>query len=498
MSPKAHSAQTPTHSPILRKADPLTDQATTLINGSWTQLPARKTVTNPATGETVGTICWGDSFTAIEAADAAAAAFPSWSATPARTRADILNRASALLLERRSQIAPLLAAEAGKRLAEAEGELTFSAEYIRWFAEETRQPQGSVLSEEDPARRHLTTRSAAGVVVSLTSWNFPCSLQARKLAPALAAGCTVVARVSERAPLAAVELFRVFMDAGLPAGVLNLVHGPSGELTNTLLEHPATRVVTFTGSTPVGRQIMAKAAERVVRPLLELGGDAPFIVFDDADLDAAVDGAVTAKTRNTGQSCVGANRFLVQDGVYEEFTTRLAARLDALNIVGGAAAATESDLGPMIDMRAVAGVQGMVNEALSLGAIELTTPREVPPEGSYLRPMLLTNVPAEARLAQEEVFGPVAAAFRFTSEAEAMSMANNTEMGLAAYVFSKDAGRCWRTAEALEAGIVGVNDAVASVAFAPMGGVKQSGLGREGSSLGLEEFTEPKYIAWRA
>lgn len=476
----------------------MNDQATTLINGRWIELPARKTVTNPATGEAVGTICWGDSSTATEAADAAAAAFASWSATPARIRADILNRASALLLERRSQIAPLLAMEAGKRLAEAEGELTFSAEYIRWFAEEARQPKGSVLSEEDPARRHLTTRSAAGVVISLTSWNFPCSLQARKLAPALAAGCTVVARVSERAPLAAVELFRVFMDAGVPAGVINLVHGPSQELTNTLLEHPKTRVVTFTGSTSVGRRIMAKAAERVVRPLLELGGDAPFIVYDDADLDAAVDGAVTAKTRNTGQSCVGANRFLVQDGIYDDFTTKLAARLDALNIVGGASAATESDLGPMIDMQAVAGVQKMVDDALSLGAIELTTPREVPAGGSYLRPILLANVPSSALLAQEEVFGPVAAVFRFASEAEAVALANNSEMGLAAYIFSKDAGRCWRTAEALEAGIVGINDAVASVAFAPMGGVKQSGLGREGSSLGLEEFTEPKYVAWRA
>lgn len=475
----------------------MTDQATTLINGRWLELPARKTVSNPGTGQEIGTVCWGDASTAAEAADAAAAAFRSWSGTPARVRSDILLRAAELLLERRDKIAPLLAAEAGKRLPEAEGELNFSAEYIRWFAEESRRPTGQVLSAEDPARRHLTTRSAAGVVVSLTSWNFPCSLQARKIAPALAAGCTVVARVSERAPLAAAELFRVFTDAGLPPGVLNLVHGPAREITNTLLEHPAVRVVTFTGSTAVGRQIMAKAADRVIRPLLELGGDAPFIVFDDADLEVAVDAAVIAKTRNTGQSCVGANRFLVQDGVFDEFTSRLAVRLDKLLVGDGSADGSAADIGPMIDQQAVAGVQAMVDEALALGAVELTTPRDVPGTGSFLRPMLLADVPPTARLAMDEVFGPVAAAFRFSTEDEALDLANNTDMGLAAYVFSADAARCWRVAESLEAGIVGVNDAVPSVAFAPMGGVKQSGLGREGSSIGLEEFTEPKYIAWR-
>ncbi len=475
----------------------LNDQATTLINGEWLQLNNRKPVTNPGTGQEVGNVCWGDAGTAGDAADAAAAAFPSWSKTPARVRSDILLRAAALLLERRDTIAAILAAEAGKRLPEAVGELNFSAEYIRWFAEEVRRPEGQVLSPEDPARRHLTTRSAAGVVVSLTSWNFPCSLQARKIAPALAAGCTVVARVSERAPLAATELFRCFTDAGIPPGVLNLVHGPSREITNTLLEHRAVRVVTFTGSTPVGRKIMAKAAERVIRPLLELGGDAPFIVFDDADLEAAVEAAVVAKTRNTGQSCVGANRFLVQDGVFEEFTSRLTVRLDKMVVADGSASADAADLGPMIDRQAVEGVQAMVDEALALGAVELTTPREVPQSGSFLRPMLLTDVPDGARLATEEVFGPAAAVFRFSTEEEAVDRANATEMGLAAYVFSTDAARCWRVAEALEAGIVGVNDAVPSVAFAPMGGVKQSGLGREGSTLGLEEFTEPKYIAWR-
>lgn len=471
-------------------------EETTLINGQWRRLANRRPVRNPATGNTVGTVCWGDAALAAEAADAAAAAFGTWSKTPPRERADILFRAADLLLQRREAIAAILAAEAGKRLPEALGEISFSIEYLRWFAEEARRPLGTVIPSEDPARRHLTTRSAAGVVLTLTSWNFPCSLQARKLAPALAAGCTVVARVSERAPLAAAELVRALADAGLPPGVLNLVHGPAREITETLLAHPAVRVVTFTGSTGVGRQIMATAAQRVVRPLLELGGDAPFIVFDDADLEAAVDAAVLAKTRNTGQSCVAANRFFVQEGIFEDFVTRLAARLDALSI-GDGSAEPVPDLGPMIDQDSVAGVQRMVDQALGLGAKERTSWRDVPAQGSFLRPMLLTDVPEEAALAREEVFGPVAAAFPFKDEAELLSRANNTEMGLAAYVFAKDAGRCWRIAEALEAGIVGINDPLPSVAFAPMGGVKQSGLGREGASLGMEEFTEPKYLAWR-
>lgn len=469
---------------------------TTLIDGVWTALDARRDVVSPGTGETIGTVCWGSADEARRAADAAARAFEGWAATPPRARADILLRAAEILTERRDRIARILAAEAGKRLPEAVGELTFSAEYIRWFAEEARRPQGSVFAQEDPSRRHLSTRRAAGVVVSLTSWNFPCSLQARKLAPALAAGCPVVVRVSERAPLAVSELVRAFTDAGVPAGVLGLVHGPSREVTDALLSHPTVRVVTFTGSTSVGRDIMAKASERVVRPLLELGGDAGFIVFDDADIDQAVEAAVLAKTRNTGQSCVGANRFIVHERVHDEFVEKLAARLDAMSL-GDGLAEPVPDLGPMIDAKAAASVEAIVADAVERGAREATTPREVPRAGHFVRPMLFTNVPDDARLAREEVFGPVAGVFPFRDEDEAVARANATEMGLAAYVFSRDAARCWRIADRLEAGIVGVNDPLPSVAFAPMGGVKQSGLGREGASIGLEEFTEPKYLAWR-
>ena len=470
--------------------------ATTLIDGEWRELPERRDVTAPTTGAVVGSVCWGGADEAREAADAAQRAFPAWSALSGRQRADILLRAAALLDERKEAIARLLATEAGKRLPEALAEVAFSGEYIRWFAEEARRPLGHVHANEDPSRRHLSTRKAAGVVVSLSSWNFPCSLQARKLAPALAAGCTVVVRVSERAPLAVTEMLRAFTDAGIPPGVLGLVHGPSRAITAELLSHPGVRVVTFTGSTPVGAAIMRQGADRIVRPLLELGGDAPFIVFEDADLERATDAAVLAKTRNTGQSCVAANRFLVHESVHDEFVTLLAAKLDAMTL-GDGLAEPVPDLGPMIDERARVDVQAIVDDAIARGAAEATTPREVPGEGPFLRPMLFTGVDDESRLATEEVFGPVAGVFPFRTEEEAVARANRTEMGLAAYVFSADAGRCWRVAEELNAGIVGVNDPLPSVAFAPMGGAKQSGLGREGAAIGLEEFTETKYIAWR-
>ena len=350
------------------------------------------------------------------------------------------------------------------------------------------------MAHEAADRRHLSIRRPVGVVASLTPWNFPCSIQARKLAPALAAGCTVVARVSEKAPLAATEMVRALVDAGVPAGVVNLVHGPAREVTQTLLDHEAVRAVTFTGSTPVGREIMAGAARRVVRPLLELGGDAAFIVFDDADIEAAVEGAMLAKFRNTGQSCIAANRFIVHEDVYDEFVDALVARVDAMT-VGDGLADPLPDLGPVIDASRVDAVNALVSEALSLGATRLTRDRDLPDGGTFLAPTLLADVPDSAAIATQEVFGPAAAVFRFRDTAEALARANATEMGLAGYLWSRDVSRCWRTAEQLEAGIVGVNNALPSVAFAPMGGVKQSGLGREGAALGLEEFEDVRYLA---
>jgi succinate-semialdehyde dehydrogenase / glutarate-semialdehyde dehydrogenase len=473
----------------------MSDTGTMLIGGIWESGEQTLDVHNPADGSHVGAVAYGDAADAVRAADAAAGAFGDWSSLPARRRADLLLEAAGLIAERAPQIGRLLAREAGKRLPEAVGELGFSAEYFRWFAEQARRPDGQVVPHEAADRRHLTLRRPSGVVASLTPWNFPCSIQARKLAPALAAGCTVVARVSEKAPLAATEMIRCLTDAGLPPGVVNLVHGPPAEVTDAWLGHRAVRVVSFTGSTEVGRRIMAGAAPRIVRPLLELGGDAPFVVFEDADLDAAVEGALLAKFRNTGQSCIGANRFLVQESVHDAFTSRLAARIDAMSIGDGLAEPCP-DLGPVIDDGRADAVRAMAEEAERAGARRLTRAFDLPSAGSWAAPALYTDVPDGTALATEEVFGPVAGVFRFRTADEAVSRANATDMGLAGYFYSRDVSRCWQTAERLETGIVGVNNPLPSVAFAPMGGVKQSGLGREGAELGLEEFQDVRYLAF--
>lgn len=472
----------------------MTDSGTILIGGEWQTREKTLAITDPADGSIAGHVAWGNAEDARRAADAAAAAFTEWSETPARRRADLLLDAGRLLAERAGEIGVLLAREAGKRRPEAVAEVTFSAEYFRWFAEQVRRPVGDVIPAEAAGRRHLTIRRPSGVVASLTPWNFPCSIQARKLAPALAAGCTVVARVSEKAPLAVTELIRCLTAAGLPPGAVNLVHGPARELTKALLAHDAVRAVSFTGSTAVGREIMSTAANRIVRPLLELGGDAPFIVFEDADLDAAVDGALIAKFRNTGQSCIAANRFFVHDTVYDEFVGRLVERVEAMTLGNGLAEPCP-DLGPVIDDDRAAAIDRFVAEALDAGATRLTRERTLPAVGSYCGPTLLADVPPQAAMAREEVFGPAAAVFRFRTEADVLTAANRTELGLAGYFWSRDISRCWRVAERLETGIVGVNNALPSVAFAPMGGVKQSGLGREGAAAGLDEFQDVRYLA---
>lgn len=339
----------------------------------------------------------------------------------------------------------------------------------------------------------MSIRRPAGVVASLTPWNFPCSIQARKLAPALAAGCTIVARVSDKAPLAATEMIRCLQQAGLPDGVLNLVHGPAGEITETYLEHPAVRVVSFTGSTEVGSAVMRKASDRIVRPLLELGGNAPFVVFPDADLDAAVEGAMLAKFRNTGQSCIGANRFLIHAGVAEQFTARFVAAIDAMT-VGDGAADPVPNLGPCIDQDRVRAVAALAEEARAAGARKVTKDFDLP-AGTFHEPALFTDVPAHTGLTRDEVFGPIAGIFTFRDQNELLATANATEMGLAAYCYTNDHARAWRLAEHLDNGIIGINNALPSVAFAPMGGSKQSGLGREGAELGLEEFQEIRYLS---
>ncbi|HEV3362184.1 MAG TPA: aldehyde dehydrogenase family protein [Pseudonocardiaceae bacterium] len=468
-------------------------EPTTLIGGQWQDPPDTVEVRNPVDGSVVGRIGYGDAHLAGSAADAAAAAFDGWADTPARSRADLLRRAGDLISERAEGIGLILAREAGKRLPEAVAEVAFAAEYFRWFAEEARRPTGAVHPHEAPDRRHLSLTRPAGVAACLTPWNFPCSIQARKLAPALAAGCTVVARASEKAPLAVTELIRCLTDAGLPPGTVNLVHGPASVITDAYLTHPSVRVVSFTGSTEVGRAIMAKAGERVVRPLLELGGDAPFIVFDDADLDAAVQGAMLAKFRNTGQSCIAANRFFVQAGVFEEFLARFVAAVDALTI-GDGTADPVPDLAACIDRHRVDAVTAMVDEALAAGAKKVTREFALP-GGAFAAPALLVDVPQDVGLARQEVFGPAAAVFGFDTEAELLDRANRTEMGLAGYFYTRDNARIWRLAERLDVGILGVNNALPSACFAPMGGTKQSGLGREGGAAGLAEFQDTRYLA---
>lgn len=465
------------------------------IGGEWTESTGRTIeVVEPATGLVLGRLAYGGAAEAGAAADAAEAAFPHWSSLPARNRADILHTTARLLADRAGGVGRILAAETGKRLPEAVGEVRFAAEYLRWFAEEVRRPAGDVLTPEAAERRQFTLTAPAGVAFCLTPWNFPVSIQARKLAPALAAGCTVVARPSEKAPLAVLELFRALEDAGLPPGVANLIAGPADELATAVLAHRAVRVVSFTGSTAVGSRLMAQAANRIVRCAFELGGDAPFIIFADADLDAAVEGLLVAKFRNNGQSCIGANRVFVERSVLAPLSERLAAATSAMTI-GNPLSEPVPDLGPLIDRRRTAAVQALVDEALDQGARWLGTAPSLPEGDCYSRPGFLVDVPLGTGLATTEVFGPVSAVFAFDTEDEAVMAANATEMGLAGYAYTRDASRQWRLAERLEVGILGINHPLPSVAFAPMGGVKQSGIGREGGHHGLEEFTVTRYVS---
>jgi succinate-semialdehyde dehydrogenase/glutarate-semialdehyde dehydrogenase len=472
-----------------------TTAASLFIAGQWvaSEDGGSLEIRNPADGSVVGTIGYGSKAEALAAVDAAQEVFASWAGMPARARADILQQAGGLLKERAEHIGYILAQESGKRLPEAVAEARFAAEYFRWFAEQARRPAGELIPQEISNRRHLTLAQPIGVALCLTPWNFPVSIQARKLAPALAAGCTTVSRASEKAPLAVIELFRCMEEAGLPPGVANLIQGPAGETTGAMLAHPAVRVVSFTGSTEVGRTIMHQAAERIVRPLLELGGNAPFIVFEDADLERAVEGAMVAKFRNNGQSCIAANRFLVQAPVFDEFVQRLAARIDSMRL-GDPVQEPIPELGPVIDEQRKRAVEAFVAEAEAAGAHRVTSITAVPTTGTFVAPALFIDVPDTVGLACQEVFGPIAAVFSFETGEEAIHLANKTEMGLAAYFYTEQLSRAWRVAEALEVGILGLNSALPSVAYAPMGGVKQSGLGREGSHEGLAEFQQIKYI----
>jgi succinate-semialdehyde dehydrogenase/glutarate-semialdehyde dehydrogenase len=449
-------------------------------------------VHNPATGELVSTVPDATAVEARRAIEAAHRAFAGWRARSADERARVLRRWYDLMLTHQEDLAQLMTAEQGKPLAESRGEIGYAASFIEWFAEEARRIYGETIPSPWPDARIVVTREPVGVCAAITPWNFPAAMITRKVAPALAAGCTIVVKPAMQTPLSALAMAELAARAGVPAGVLSVVTGDARAIGGELSANKLVRKMTFTGSTQVGRLLAAQCAPTLKRMSLELGGNAPFIVFDDADLDAAVKGAMASKYRNTGQTCVCANRLLVQDGVYEAFAGKLAKAVSQLKVGNGMDAGVEQ--GPLIDEAALAKVEELVGEAVSSGAKALIGGRRHVLGRTYYEPTVLTNVTSGMRLAQEEIFGPVAPLFRFKDEAEAIRLANDTEFGLAAYFYSRDIGRVWRVAGAIESGMIGINSGLISTAVAPFGGVKQSGLGREGSRYGINEYIDIKYL----
>jgi succinate-semialdehyde dehydrogenase/glutarate-semialdehyde dehydrogenase len=464
------------------------------IDGQWVSADsgATRAVRNPATAETVSTVPNAGAAETRRAIEAASRAFPAWRAKTADERARILRRWYELMLTHQEDLASLMTSEQGKPLTESRGEIIYAASFIEWFAEEARRLYGDTIPSPWQDARIIVTREPVGVCAAITPWNFPAAMITRKVAPALAAGCTIIVKPAIQTPLSALAMAELAARAGVPAGVLSVVTGDARTIGGELTSNARVRKVTFTGSTQVGRLLAAQCAPTLKRMSLELGGNAPFIVFDDADLDAAVKGAMTSKYRNTGQTCVCANRLLVQDGVYEAFANKLAAAVSRLKVGNGMEPGVEQ--GPLIDEAALAKVEELVGEAVGHGARALIGGRRHTLGGTYYEPTVLTDVRSSMRLAQEEIFGPVAPLFRFKDEAEAIRIANDTEFGLAAYFYSRDIGRIWRVADALESGMIGINSGLISTAVAPFGGVKQSGLGREGSRYGINEYVDIKYL----
>ena len=449
-------------------------------------------VTNPATGQVLGRVPDLGAEAALDAVAAARGALPGWRGLTAKARSVILRRWYDRVLDARSDLARLLTAEQGKPLAEAEGEIAYAAAFIEWFSEEARRAYGDVIPGHQADRRLLVLKQAVGVVAAVTPWNFPAAMVTRKVAPALAAGCTVVLKPSELTPFTALALARLAAEAGVPDGVFNVVTGAPAPIGEVLTGSPDVAKFTFTGSTAVGKRLAAACMGTVKRVSLELGGNAPFIVFDDADLEAAVEGLMASKFRNTGQTCVCANRIYVQSGLHDAFAQALTARAEALRVGDGLAGPT--DQGPLINAAALDKVERHVADALAGGARVLTGARRLAGEGLFYAPTVLSGVRGDALVNREETFGPVAGLVRFTTEAEVLSLANASRAGLAAYVFTRDAARTWRMSEGIEAGMVGVNTGLISTEVAPFGGVKESGLGREGSRYGLDEYLETKLV----
>jgi succinate-semialdehyde dehydrogenase/glutarate-semialdehyde dehydrogenase len=464
------------------------------VDGEWVDAIGGATipVTNPASGETLGTVPkMGGEETrrAIEAADRA---LPAWRAKTAKQRAQVLRKWADLMMEHQEDLAALMTAEQGKPLTESRGEIAYAASFIEWFGEEGKRIYGDTIPSHGPDKRIVVIKEPIGVCAAITPWNFPAAMITRKAGPALAAGCTMVLKPATATPYSALALCELAERAGVPKGVFSCVTGGAKEIGGEMTSNPIVRKLTFTGSTEIGKLLMEQCAGTVKKVSLELGGNAPFIVFDDADIEEAVKGAIASKYRNAGQTCVCANRILVQDGVYDAFAKRLAEVAGAMKVGNGVEQGTV--IGPLIDMKAVEKVEAHIADALQKGAKVVVGGRRSALGGSFFEPTVLAGVTPDMMITREETFGPVAPLYRFKTEAEAIKMANDTEFGLAAYFYSRDIGRIWRVAEALEYGIVGINEGIISTEIAPFGGVKESGIGREGSKYGIEDYLEIKYL----
>ena len=462
------------------------------VDGRWVGEPALP-VTNPATGDEIAKVPMTsaeDTRAAIAAADKA---LPAWSAMLAKERANILRRWYNLQIEHADELALLMTMEQGKPLAEAKGEVTYAASFVEFFAEEAKRINGETIPTFKKDARIVCIKQPVGVVAAITPWNFPAAMITRKVAPALAVGCTVVVKPASETPLTALALAELGERAGIPKGVLNVITGKASVIGGELTSSPTVRMLTFTGSTEIGKVLIEQCAKTVKKVGMELGGNAPFIVFDDADLDKAVQGAMASKYRNAGQTCVCANRIYVQDGVYDKFAEKLAAEVKKLKVGNGVDAGVT--IGPLINKAAIDKIEEHIEDATSKGAKVILGGKRGALGGSFYEPTIMTGVTSDMKVAREETFGPVAPLFRFKTEEDVIKMANDTEFGLAAYFYSRDVGRVWRVGEALEYGIIGINEGIISTAEVPFGGLKQSGLGREGSHMGIEEYLEVKYLA---
>jgi succinate-semialdehyde dehydrogenase / glutarate-semialdehyde dehydrogenase len=464
------------------------------VNAQWIAADSGKTVavTNPATGEQIGTVPDCGKAETARAIEAANAAFPAWRAKTAKERAKVLHKLADLVEANADALGVLLTVEQGKSLAEAKGEVNFSAAYVRWFAEEAQRVYGDVIPSPWPGRRILVTKEPVGVVGAITPWNFPSSMIARKLGPALAAGCTIVIKPAMQTPYSGLAWGALAEMAGIPAGVVNVLTGSASAIGGELTSNPLVRKITFTGSTPIGKLLVEQSAKTLKKVSMELGGNAPFIVFDDADVDRAIEGAMIAKYRNSGQTCVCTNRFLVQAGIHDKFVEKLIAASNALKVGNGLEAGVEQ--GPLIDDKAVAKVEEHLQDALLKGARIVAGGHRHKLGGTFFEPTVMTGVTPDMLVARDETFGPLAPVFKFETEEQAIEMANDTEFGLASYFYTKDLGRAFRVSEALKYGMVGVNEGLITTEVAPFGGVKESGMGKEGSKYGIEDYIDAKYI----